>query len=130
VVTDLIDSWRDRPFEWGKSDCVRFASEAIEVLTGKPGLKQKEHVYKTAAEYKAAVSGGEMGRLIQERLFSLGFELVKRPSRACLAVIDMGKSAPALAVFDGQDLYMAGMNGAQRIETCTARQWWEYKLNQ
>ena len=129
MVAAFIESWKTRPFEWGESDCIRFASEFVKILTGKPALRDGEHNYQTAAEYKRAVGSGEMWGLIQDRLFALGFILVKRPSGPALAAIDMGQSSPALAVYDGKSLWMAGTSGAEKVETCTARQWWEYQPN-
>ena len=34
-LADYIESVRNRPFEWGKFDCLIFANEAVRVQTGK-----------------------------------------------------------------------------------------------
>jgi|FLOH01.1.fsa_nt_gi hypothetical protein len=106
----LIDAWRVRPFEWGKSDCAIFCHEAEIAMFGKSRVRDFSGLYqnKTGAARQIVKNGGHSLMDAVDAEFTRIPVLTAR--RGDLAAIET-PDGPALAVVIGAHMAGMGSNG-------------------
>ena len=69
TLSDLIESRRHRPFEWGVHDCMLWPSDVVEALTGKDPSAGLRGTYSTALSAMRIVKAhGGLKDLVTEQL--------------------------------------------------------------
>ena len=67
-LNDVIEEWRDRPFEWGKADCVGFVLAVDAAMYGKSRLKLPRYTTKTGAARLIKKRGGDLSVAVDKVL--------------------------------------------------------------
>lgn len=102
-LNGIIDEWRDKPFVWGKSDCVSFCSAVESALyDGKQTLIPK-YTSKTSALKQLSKCGGLTDEIERRFTRSSG-------RRGDLALVDTN-DGPALCIVLGDCIAGMGPDG-------------------
>lgn len=126
-VSRVVSSWRSKKFVWGVTDCARFANDAVVAMTGKPALAEKQLVFESSDDLERHYPGWELRELFQEILTKAGMELVDVPEGEAIAVVKLGPVTPALAVWDGEKLWMISAKGLREVDPLLVVEWWQSK---
>lgn len=125
VIENVIESWKSKVFQWGKSDCSSFANDAIEAMTGRAFLKPGEYRFYSEQELNESFDAKGMIRKFRELFTKAGMRQSDFPEREAIGIINLGKSIPALSVWDGARLWAISKKGLRAIDQSLVVEWWE-----
>ena len=125
MVDCVIARWKHRRFVWGLHDCGRFAADAILAMTGNVALKKGELIFESPEVLHASFSGDQLLGLFRDLLEKTGMRKTEAPQNEGIAIVKLGRSTPALAVWDGLKLWMISKKGLREIDPAVAFEWWE-----
>jgi hypothetical protein len=107
ALPDILEAYRNEPFEWGKCDCCLFSANVVRDLTGKDfarGLRSK-YRSKTGA-LKLIAEYGSLEKLLDETLGAAHPAMLARRGDFVLADVPepaLGVCDGARAIFKGED---------------------------
>jgi len=107
-LNETINDWRARPFEWGKTDCVRFCLACDAAMNGKSTIKLRKYTTKAGAARLIAQKGG--GGLIAAVDATLSRKEIGAAQRGDLAAVET-EDGPAVVIVLGDCLVGMGPDG-------------------
>lgn len=116
-LTATVEAWRDRPFRYGESDCVRFAADCVEAVTG----RRHDTPYHNAREaIRLILNAGGLVPLVSSRL---GPPHEGRPRRGDVCLVDCDEG-PGLGVSLGTSIAVPADRGLGFHPVSAARRHW------
>lgn len=119
----ILDLWRDRPFAWGKADCVHFAGIAFYALTGERVTADIDCYAneRTALKVLADIAPGGLVQAV-EIATGLKADYLRQPVRGDIVMAlrpvvgDVaGRTGPGLGVSLGDRAAFVGVHGLEEI---------------
>jgi len=126
VISEVIQKWKRKKFQWGISDCWAFSMDAAECLTGQAMVSPANLRAKTEKELSDSFHGPELRELFRKLFSESGLSKSDGPNQqGSIGIISINRTTPALSVWDGGALWMISSKGLREIDKMLVEEWWE-----
>lgn len=87
MLTGYLQDQAGKPFAWGRSDCVTFIADWIEVRTGTDAAANVRGRYDAATAERALTCFGGLARVVGRAMRRSGFRMTREPKAGDVAVV-------------------------------------------
>jgi len=129
-LAELIEGRLEKPFEWARNDCVTFACDAIEAVTGENPAATFRQRYSTEVGARETVAdyGPDLEAAVTVQMAKLGYSetSIRTATRGDVALYD-GPLGAGLGVLgmDGKSVLAPGPEGLRAIPLSECKRTWK-----